>query len=142
MALASILSGVALSAWLLRRDGATPPADPRIVAVLPFEDLSQDESDEYLALGLTDAVATQLARLRAVAVPTVLSASTYQGARKSWSQMAREMEGKPWRRIAQELEADAILRGSVQRIGDDVQLDIQLFEVTTGRRSWTRSCHG
>jgi serine/threonine-protein kinase len=140
-AIALTLSGAGFTTWL-RRDSAEPAAEPRIVAVLPFENLSKDESDEYLALGLTDAVATQLARLRGVAVPTVLSAASYQGVRKSWPQMAEEMQGKPWRQIAQELEADAIICGTVQRTGDGVRLDIQLFESATGQRPWAQSYDG
>jgi TolB-like protein/Flp pilus assembly protein TadD len=141
-AIAITLSGAGLGAWLLRRAAAEQAIEPRIVAVLPFEYQSNDEGGEYLALGLTDAVATQLARLRGVAVPTVLGAASYQGVRKSWPRMAEEMQGKPWRQIAEELESDAIIRGTVRRTGDDVRLDIQLFETATGQRPWAQSYDG
>jgi eukaryotic-like serine/threonine-protein kinase len=108
------------TAWLLGTRGAAGLTEPRVVAVLPFEDLGG--SDDYLALALAGEVANQLSRLKAVAVPTARSALGY-----------RDSDSKPVTEIGVELGADALVRGSVRREGDQVQLGIEVFDMRRNR---------
>jgi eukaryotic-like serine/threonine-protein kinase len=107
--------------WLLGTRSAAGLAEPRVVAVLPFEDLSG--SDDYLAVALAGETATQLSRLKAVAVPTARSALGY-----------RDSGSRPITEIAGELGAAALVRGSVRRTGDQVQLGVEVFDMRRNRR--------
>jgi serine/threonine-protein kinase len=118
-----VVAATALGAWLLR--GSTPSARaPRTLAVLPFENLSKDD-DNYLAIGLSDAIGVELSRLSAVIVPGYVSRSAYVGTTK------------PLAQIATELSVSAVMRGSVQRVGDRVQVDAQLFDARTNEALWS-----
>jgi eukaryotic-like serine/threonine-protein kinase len=117
---ALVLTAVGTIAWLLGTRGAAGSTEPRVVAVLPFEDLSG--SEDYLASALAGETASQLSRLKAVAVPAERSALGYRGS------------GKPIREIARELGAAAVVRGSVRRTGDQVRLGIEVFDVGRNRR--------
>jgi eukaryotic-like serine/threonine-protein kinase len=118
---ALLLTAGGTAAWLLGTRGAAGLTEPRVVAVLPFEDLSG--SDDYLAMALAGETATQLSRLKAVAVPTARSALGY-----------RDSGSKPIAEIAGELGAAALVRGSVRRTGDQVQLGIEVFDMRRNRR--------
>jgi hypothetical protein len=101
---ALVLTAGGTAAWLLGTRGAAGSTEPRVVAVLPFEDLSG--IDDYLALALAGETANQLSRLKAVTVPTARSALGY------W-----DSGNKPITEIAVELGAAALVRGSVRRDG-------------------------
>jgi eukaryotic-like serine/threonine-protein kinase len=117
---ALVLTAGGTTAWLLGTRGAAGPTEPRVVAVLPFEDLGG--SDDYLVLALAAETVSQLSRLKAAAVPTERSALGYQGS------------GKPIAEIAGELGAAALVRGSVHRTGDQVRLGVEVFDVGRNRR--------
>src|SRR5437764_4727673 len=80
------------------------------LAVLPLENLSRDPEQEYFADGLTEALITNLARIRALRVISRTSAMRYKGARKSVPEIGRE------------LDVDGIMEGSVLRSGDRVRI--------------------
>jgi tetratricopeptide (TPR) repeat protein len=128
-------------AWL--QDGGTPPVPPApiLVVVLPFESPDGSEEDEFMALGLTEVVAAQLSRLRAVAVPIVHPASAWRGPRGSWAEMAEQYAGKPWAQVARELGADAVVRGRIQRSGGNLRLELQLFDAAERHPPWSRTLH-
>jgi eukaryotic-like serine/threonine-protein kinase len=117
---ALLLAAGGTTAWLLGTRGAAGLTEPRVVAVLPFEDLSGN--DDHLALALASETANQLSRLKAVAVPTGRSALGYRG---SGSKAVTE--------IGAELGAAALVGGSVRREGDQVQLGIEVFDVRRNR---------
>ena len=86
--------------------GTHPPPRPiTSLAVLPFQDLSRDPNEEYFADGLTDAMITELARIRALRVISRTSAMQYKNS------------PKPLAVIAGELHVDGIIEGSVFRSG-------------------------
>jgi eukaryotic-like serine/threonine-protein kinase len=118
VALVLIAGGTA--AWLLGTRGGAGSTEPRVVAVLPFEDLGG--SDDYLTVALAAETASQLSRLKAVAVPAEGSVLGYRGS------------GKPITEIARELGAAAVVRGSVRRTGDQVRLGIEVFDAGRNRR--------
>lgn len=127
---ALVAAAAGITAWLLRPGAGSESAEPRIVAVLPFEDLSGRDDTDHLAVALADEIATRLSRLKAVAVPGEWSALEYRGS------------GKPTMDIASELGADAVVRGSVRRTGDDVRHQIDLFDARQQRPVWSHEYRG
>lgn len=99
----------------------------RSLAVLPLEDHSGEPGDEYFADGMTEALITCLAKIRALRVISRTSAMQYRGARKSLPQ------------IATELNVDAVIEGSVLRSGDRVRIAAQLIHASTDQHLWAES---
>jgi TolB-like protein/Tfp pilus assembly protein PilF len=101
----------------------------RSLAVLPLENLSGDPSQEYFADGMTDALITDLAQIRALRVISRTSVMQYKGARK------------PLPEIARELKVDAVLEGSVVRSNGQVRIDAQLIQAANDQHLWAKSYH-
>lgn len=99
----------------------------RALAVLPLEDLSKDSRHEYFAEGMTEALITSLAKVKALRVISRTSTMQYKGARKSLPQIARE------------LNVDAVIEGSVLRSGDRIRIAAQLIHATTDQHLWAES---
>ena len=99
---------------------------PRIesIAVLPLENLSGDPSQEYFADGMTEALISNLAQIRAVRVISRTTVMRYKGAKKSLPEIARE------------LGVDAVIEGSVMRSGDRVRVTAQMMEGATETHLW------
>ena len=105
------------------------PGSPRIqsLAVLPLANLSGDASQDYFADGMTEALITNLSKIRALKVISRTSVMQYKGAKKPLPQIARE------------LGVDGILEGSVQRSGGRVQVTAQLINGATDTHLWAES---
>jgi TolB-like protein/Tfp pilus assembly protein PilF len=104
--------------------------DPRgiqSVAVLPLEDLSRDPGHDYFADGMTEALITSLAKIKALRVISRTSAMQYKGARTSLPQIARE------------LNVDAVIEGSVLRSGERIRITTQLIHATSDQHLWAES---
>jgi TolB-like protein/Tfp pilus assembly protein PilF len=97
------------------------------LAVLPLENLSHDPEQEYFAEGLTEALTTTLAKIGDLRVVSRTSAMLYKGARKSL------------REIARELEVDAVVEGSVLRVGRRVRITTQLIDAKSESHLWAES---
>jgi TolB-like protein/DNA-binding winged helix-turn-helix (wHTH) protein/cytochrome c-type biogenesis protein CcmH/NrfG len=97
------------------------------VAVLPLQNLSGNSEQDYFADGITEALITSLAQIRALKVISRTSTMRYKGT------------VKPVPEIARELGVDAIIEGSVQREGNRVRLSAQLIQARTDRHVWARS---
>jgi len=109
--------------------GSTP-RQIHSVAVLPLQNLSGDTSQEYLADGLTEALVTDLARVRSLRVISRTSIMTYKGTKKKLPEIARE------------LNVDAVVEGSVIRSGEHVQVTAQLIEAPTDTHLWADTYEG
>jgi serine/threonine protein kinase/Tfp pilus assembly protein PilF len=122
------LAAFVYTSFIRQRSVAEPNSEVRSLAVLPLENLSGDQSQEYFADGMTDALITDLAKigaLRVVSRPTVMQ---YKGVRK------------PLTQIGQELKVDAILTGTVVRSGEQVRISVQLFQIASEEnRLWADS---
>jgi serine/threonine protein kinase/tetratricopeptide (TPR) repeat protein len=94
------------------------------IAVLPLDNLSTDPEQEFFADGMTDALILGLAQIGTLRVISRTSAMHYKDSRKTLPQ------------IAQELDVDAILEGSVMRSGDRVQITAQLIYASTDEHLW------
>lgn len=99
----------------------------RSLAVLPFENLSGDKEQEYFADGMTDELITKLGTMGALRVVSRTSAMRYKGSHK------------PLRDIADELNVDAVIEGTVLRSGNRVRINAQLIAANSDRHLWAQS---
>jgi TolB-like protein/DNA-binding winged helix-turn-helix (wHTH) protein/Tfp pilus assembly protein PilF len=129
VALALIVSLSILSVSRFR-SRAPAPTGIRSLAVLPLENLSGDDSQNYFADGMTDELITDLAQISALRVISRTSVMVYKGARKPLPQIARE------------LNVDAVIEGTVLRSGDQVRITAQLIEASTDKHLWSQSYEG
>jgi eukaryotic-like serine/threonine-protein kinase len=121
--------GVGLVFWLNGRGGKTKrplplPGAIQSIAVLPLENLSGDPQQDYFADGMTDALITELSQIRKLRVISRTSVMQYKHTQKSLDQ------------IAQELNVDAIVEGSVLRDGDRVRISAKLFQTNIEGALW------
>ena len=99
----------------------------RSIAVLPLENLTGDQGQQYFADGMTEALITSLAQIESLRVTSRTSAMHYRDSRKSLPQIARE------------LAVDAVVEGSVARSGNRVRIDAQLIQAPSDRHLWAKS---
>jgi TolB-like protein/DNA-binding winged helix-turn-helix (wHTH) protein/Tfp pilus assembly protein PilF len=113
----------------LRKTLARLPGGPRIqsIAVLPLENLTGDSSQEYFADGMTDALITDLAKVKSLRVISRTSAMRYKNTHL------------PLAKIARELNVDGVVEGSVARSGNRVRINAQLIQVPNERNVWAES---
>ncbi len=109
--------------------GAVKQENVRLV-VLPFVNLSGDPNQNYLSAGLTDVITTQLGRLDPQHIRVIAPTS------------ASVMSGKPIGEIRQALNVQYVLEGSVQRVANQIRIDVRLIqasdEAQAGSASFTR----
>jgi TolB-like protein/Flp pilus assembly protein TadD len=94
------------------------------IAVLPFENLSSDTEQDYLADGIADDVITGLSKFRSLFVIARSSSFSFKGG-------ATDV-----RRIASELGVRYVLEGSLRKAGDRVRVTGQLVDAETGKHMW------
>lgn len=121
-AAAVVLLGTVLVLRLSGRGGGAGRIES--LAVLPLANLSGDPQQEYFADGMTEELITALAQIGALRVTSRTSAMRYKGAQKSVPEIARE------------LRVDAVVEGSVLRVGDRVRIAAQLIQAPTDRHLW------
>jgi TolB-like protein len=108
-----------------RRRAARRRKLPRLsIVVLPFANLSNDPEQEYFADGITDDLTTDLSRISDSFVIARNTAFTYKG---------KPVDAK---QIGRELGVRYVLEGSVRRTGDEVRVNVQLIDATTGAHLW------
>lgn len=93
------------------------------VLVLPFRNMSGDQSEDYFALGMTEVLITQLARSPDI---QVLSLPGEGGPR----------EGDDWSTIRETFGADFVLTGTVSKGAKDVRVTARLVNTQTGQNEW------
>jgi TolB-like protein/Tfp pilus assembly protein PilF len=108
----------------VQRWPANNPLQPiRAITVLPLQNGSRDPEQDYFVDGMTEALITDLAKIRALRVI---------------SQPSR-MRQKQFAEIARELNVDAIVEGAVRRIGNRVRIAIRLIHQPSGTHVWAES---
>jgi len=100
-------------------------SDEKSIAVLPFDNLGNDENDEIFSDGITEDIISQLSNIKDIRVIARTSVLQYKGTTKNIID------------IAKELGVNNILEGSVRRIGDDVRIVGQLIDVNTDNHLWS-----
>jgi TolB-like protein/thioredoxin-like negative regulator of GroEL len=107
---------------------AAPGAIPeKSIAVLPFENLSDDKSNAYFAEGIQDEILTRLAKIGALKVISRTSSAHY----------ASSPDNLP--EIGKQLGVSSILEGSVQKAGEEVHINVQLIRAATDEHLWAES---
>jgi TolB-like protein/DNA-binding winged helix-turn-helix (wHTH) protein/Flp pilus assembly protein TadD len=121
---AAIVVIVMAAAWQVR----SKPSQRRMLAVLPFENLSRAE-DAAFADGITEELLAHLSRAETSELGLIARPSTqrYRGSAKSAAEIGRE------------LHAGHILTGSVRREGDRVRVTAQLADAGSGSQMWSES---
>jgi eukaryotic-like serine/threonine-protein kinase len=97
------------------------------LAVLPLSNISKDPEQEYFADGMTEALITELSRIRALKVISRTSVMQYKDAKK------------PLPQIASALGVKGVVEGSVMRAGDSVRITVQLIDAESDRHLWAES---
>jgi len=105
----------------------TRPRKIESLAGLPLEDLSGAPEQEYFADGLTEALITTLAKIGDLRVVSRTSAMRYKGVRK------------PLQEIAQELDVDVVVEGTVLRAEQRVRITAQLIHAATETHLWAET---
>jgi len=121
-----VLTGVTISAaagfFLLPRLSAHKC--DKSIAVLPFENLSDERENAYFADGIQDDVLTNLSKIGDLKVISRTSVMPYRG------------KGSNVREIGKALGVGAILEGSVRRMGNRVRVNVQLINADTDEHMW------
>jgi TolB-like protein/Tfp pilus assembly protein PilF len=120
------------AAWLVARhlamhDGGGAGAQlqrPSSVAVLPFRSLGLDPQDEYLSDGITDDLINALGRVPELRVVARTSAFTFKG------------KAEDVRQVGRRLNVEAVVEGSLRRLGDTLRVTAQLVNVADGYQLW------
>jgi TolB-like protein/tetratricopeptide (TPR) repeat protein/tRNA A-37 threonylcarbamoyl transferase component Bud32 len=105
--------------------GAGAPAQS--VAVLPFENVGGDSTNQAFTDGVQDEILTDLTRIATLQVTSRTSVQEYRNSRKSVKQ------------IGAELGVATLLEGQVQRAGNQVHVNVQLVDAARDRQVWANS---
>ena len=112
---------------ITRRGEPASPASEKSIAVLPFENLSDDKSNTYFTDGIQDEILTRLSKIAALKVISRTSTQKY----KSTPENLRE--------VGQQLGVANLLEGSVQKIANAVHVNVQLIRAATDEHLWAES---
>ena len=109
---------------------AFPLPDKPSIAVLPFVNMSDDAEQEYFVDGMTEDLITDLSNLSGLFVIARNSVFTYKG--------------KPVKvkQVAEELGVRYVLEGSVRRASDQIRINAQLIDATSGGHVWAKRYDG
>ena len=94
------------------------------IAVLPFENLSEDKANAYFAEGIQDEILTRLSKIADLKVISRTSTQHYKSAPENLPEIARQ------------LGVAHILEGSVQKSGDAVRVNVQLIKAANDSHLW------
>ncbi|WP_158884103.1 tetratricopeptide repeat protein [Rhodanobacter sp. L36] len=133
--------GVGVAMWSSHRASAThavaatpapataPPIETnaKSIAVLPFENLSDEHANAYFAIGMQEQIRAQLTRLSGLRIISGDSTQKYQSHPDGLSAIARE------------LNVNIVLEGSVQKSGDEARISLQLIDVNTNATLWAET---
>src|SRR6202171_4367207 len=97
------------------------------IAVLPFDNLSDDKSNAYFSEGVQDEILTRLAKVANVKVIARTSTQRFKSAPENLPDIARQ------------LGVANILEGSVQKVGDQVRVNVQLINAMTNAHLWAET---
>jgi TolB-like protein/Tfp pilus assembly protein PilF len=122
LTVAAIVGGIAL--FSRHRAQMTLTAPEKSIAVLPFENLSEDKANAYFAEGIQDEILTRLSKIADLKVISRTSTQYYKSAPKNLPE------------IAKQLGVANILEGSVQKSGDSVRVNVQLIKAATDSHLW------
>jgi TolB-like protein len=103
------------------------PPGPLSIAVIPFENMSMDDANEPFTVGIHDDLLTQLSKIGSLKTISRTSVLRYRGS------------DMPIPEIAGELGVTSVLEGGVQRIGDNVRINVQLINAASDEPVWAET---
>jgi len=106
---------------------STPPIQEKSIAVLPFQNLSDDKSNAYFSEGIQDEILTRLSKVAALKVISRTSTMKYKS------------EPENLREVGKQLGVAHILEGSVQKVANAVKVNVQLIRAATDEHLWAES---
>jgi len=126
---AAVAAFVALNAGGIRSKlfGKSVSAHIDSIAVLPLKSLSDDREQDYFADGMTEALITDLGKVRALRVISRTSVMRYKDTKKSLPEIARE------------LQVDALVEGTVARSGDRLRITANLIQAAPEKHIWAET---
>jgi TolB-like protein/Tfp pilus assembly protein PilF len=101
-----------------------PSPNEKSIAVLPFENLSEEKSNAYFADGIQDEILTRLSKIADLKVISRTSTQRYKNTSQSLSE------------IANQLGVANLLEGSVQKTNDQVRINVQLIRAANDSHLW------
>jgi TolB-like protein/class 3 adenylate cyclase len=122
LTLSAIVAGVAM--FSRNRVGSTLSVPEKSIAVLPFENRSEDKANAYFADGIQDEILTRLSKIADLKVISRTSTQHYRSAPENLPEIARQ------------LGVAHVLEGSVQKSGDSVRVNVQLIKAANDSHLW------
>jgi serine/threonine protein kinase len=113
--------------WLWRVPNKSIAAGEKSIAVLPFQNLSQNLDNAYFTTGIQDEILARLSKIASLKVISRTSTQKYQSAPQNL------------RDIGKQLGVAHVLEGSVQRVANSVHINVQLIRVATDEHVWAES---
>jgi DNA-binding winged helix-turn-helix (wHTH) protein/TolB-like protein len=101
-------------------------AEVKTIAVLPFKPLSAESRNESLEMGMTETLITHLSNLKQLVVRPM-------GAVRKYIDPQQDPV-----RVGQELQVDAVVDGSIQKVGDHVRVTVRLSRIRNGAALWAQ----
>jgi TolB-like protein/class 3 adenylate cyclase/Flp pilus assembly protein TadD len=127
-ALIVLAAMIGTAIWFLRLWTDRASAEPeKSIAVLPFENLSDDKGNAYFAAGIQDEILTRIATIGTRKVISSVSTKQYSPRPANLPE------------IAHQLGVANILEGSVQKMADQVHVNVQLIRAATDEHLWAES---
>src|SRR5262249_24560038 len=122
-----IIAGLLFQRFHHNVSPAVSSSAEKSIAILAFENLSEEKSNAYFAEGIQNEILTKLATVRYLKVNSRTSTAKYQS--------------KPdnLKTVAQELGVSTILEGAVQKAGDKVRVNVQLIDARADTHLWGKS---
>jgi serine/threonine protein kinase/Flp pilus assembly protein TadD len=118
-----LIPAIALGAWLFQRSKSSALMD-RSIAVLPFENLSDDKENAYLAEGIQDEILTRLSKIGDLRAISRTSTQHYKN------------KPENLREIAKQLGVAHVLEGSVQKSAGTVRVNVHLIKAVNNSPVW------
>ncbi len=124
LTLAAAILAAAAFAYSFFFVAPAPSPNEKSIAVLPFENLSEDKSNAYFADGIQDEILTRLSKIADLKVISRTSTQRYKNTSQSLSE------------IANQLGVANLLEGSVQKTNDQVRVNVQLIRAANDSHLW------
>src|SRR5205823_8141228 len=119
----AVVGAIAIGTWLHQRVQSSAQIE-RSIAVLPFENRSEDNANAYFAEGIQDEILTRLSKIADLKVISRTSTQHYKSAPENLAE------------IGKQLGVAHILEGSVQRSGDGVRVNVRLIKAANDSHLW------
>src|SRR5256714_237164 len=119
----AVVGAIAIGTWLYQRAQSSAEIE-RSIAILPFENRSEDKANAYFAEGIQDEILTRLSKIADLKVISRTSTQHYKSAPENLPE------------IAKQLGVAHIVEGSVQKSGESVRVNVQLIKAANDAHLW------